>query len=489
MLCETGIKQFDDTHALFWPDMWRAVLNCFADMEAVNVDYKFGSTQIHWIIQDKISSIPTSHSWLLAAKNRSLGMLIYLMNYRIPCPFIEDIIQYAISKNHLETLVFFTRKEFTFYGIDGNPMKESTFCPVIDGAIRRNYVNVVQYTLWRYKDVKNKLIKKPVELLSHLLQHNLFHIFQALVPSLMKVVNFDGLNLACGKGYCSLVDYALKHLDTDYTGTELPDDLLVSAAKNGHLDVLKLLKRRKPENYIPLRAYQQAFSWGHVNVCTYIQKRFPSYMPSTKDLIDACVHGHHQVIELLPKTYSVLPECIEKAVHGNNPKLVYVLRDKLGPSFKFTRKLLKEAFQSKNSDVLIAVFDCGQYKKLPKDAETLLVRNRMRKALTLFHRVGFPVYSEAALLEAARICDLDILKDVLGQQGDQGQQHDSESQRKPLFSESVGQTALNYIYVSSESKEKRADAYTYVNNYFNHKSKHDRPPMNDVLLSKRQKHI
>lgn len=71
-----------------------------------------------------------------------------------------------------------------------------------------------------------------------------------------------------------MLRYALEHLDPSVTASDLPEDILVLAAKNGHLSTLRLLNTHCGGD-IPLRAYQKAFSWGKTNVCKYIVERFP----------------------------------------------------------------------------------------------------------------------------------------------------------------------------------------------------------------------
>lgn len=456
MIHDKGLRHDEivNIHPLFVPEVWQTVLQCFGEMEAVQLDCVYGNPQISWLIQERMSSIPAKDTWLLATSSRSMGMLIYLLKYGIPCPDIEDIIQYAINKNYIEILVFFTTPEFKFYDGSGVPIKMS-FTLKLDGAIQRNYLNVVKYCLWRFPKSKEKMLKKTVPTLNYIMSRNLLPMLKLIVPSITKIPNYMGIRAAACAGYKSLVKFALENMDTSYIHKEIPDDLLIAVAKNGRLNVLILLVERsaRPEHrngFIPLEAYQKAFARGHIEVCQYIKKIYPEYVPSEKDLIEACTYGHHEVIASLPSTTYIPSLCFERAARGNNPALIDILHEKK-PQYKFQPRLLSAAVQSGNSQVFLTVY--SRIKKLPPGIEIELINRKMRRALEMLYRLKHPVYTEEGLLAAARVCDIDIIKDIL-----------EEGKVEP--SEKTVREALGLIYVSAESLKNRGEAYTYLDNKY-----------------------
>jgi len=450
-------------------------------MESIQLDCIYGNTQVDWLVQHRITYIPSHQTWLQAAVSRSIGMMVYLLQWGIECPNIDDIIQYATDKNHMDTLVFCTSPEFKFLDGDGMPLK-TRYCPLMDKAAKKNYLDVMSYILWRFPHGKPTMLKKPLPTLLYLMEQNLLPMLKMLVPVVTLITTYSGLKAATARGHKAVVKYAIQHLDPLYISTDIPDDILVTAAKHGHLGILMVLKRKK-NGKIPVEAFQQAFSWGHVHICKYIQRRFPQYLPTEKDLIDACTHGHHEVMSLVPEAMHIPAACIERAAKSQNHQLIYVLR-KLKPKYTFQPKILSEAIRSGSSDVCIAVFDCGQYQKLPTGCEVDMVSRHMRKALQMFHRLGFMVYTEDALQEAARICDLDLIKDIL-------------EEGKLVPSEKVVQEALSFIYVSSESTERRGEAFTFLDTFFKQSKKrgreedsdHDRAVCDDMARAKRLKDI
>lgn len=173
-----------------------------------------------------------------------------------------------------------------------------------------------------------------------------------------------------------------------------------------------------------------------------------SYKPQKSDILDACLHGHAEVLDLLPRNIELPVECMERSVRSGNAKTVYFLRKRM-PDFKFTKALLKESVASKSDDVCLAVFDCGMFKSLPKGIEVDLVRHKMRKSMEVFDKIGLPVYTAEAFLEACRICNLDLIRDVY----ECGQ---------PAIDESSWDAALGYIFVSSSERKERLAAHAYV---------------------------
>jgi len=438
-------------HGLFLPDIWRSVLLCFTDMEACQIDAIYGRTQINWLIRERIIGMPSAHSWVMATGARSLGLMLYLYQYKIPCIDYEDIIQFCVDKNMLEILLFFTCNQFEFFDGTGMPIK-SQFCPVLDKAVKRNYLTIVQYCIHRFHP-KEKFLKKLVPTLNRVMQQNLFDMFKTIVPYITKIINFHGIEVAIKQGYTNVVEYALEHLDQSYLGQEIPNSLLTIAAENGRLKILSILKK-KHNGFIPQEAYNAAFSNGHVQICNYIQKRFPNYVPGPVQMNNACLAGHVEIMKTVPEFIHIPDSCFEKAAKSSSVDLIFLLKQ-LKPNYKFQSKLLHLSMQGGISSVCLAVFQAGKYKKIPPNCELELVRKRMTLTLKVFNRFKFNVYNEKSFLEAARICDTEILSDMI-----------KDHKFCASVSEKVIAEGLGYIYVSSESETKRAEAYTFIDHQY-----------------------
>lgn len=463
-------------HPVFEPCIWRAVLACYTEMQAVHVDMVYGSTQTRWLVQERMVEIPSSNTWLSATLQHSLGMMLYLRHWQVECPHQEDIIQYATDHNQLDILLLFTNKSSV------DPWYVPKFCPHLDHALKKNYKDVVRYVLWRFPNVQEGMLDKPVRTLERVMAHNLVNMFRLMVPRLTLVTSVRGLNTACCKGHLELVKYAVDHLDSNYF-PNIPEQALVLAAKHGHLKLLKFLKRRTHDQ-IPVDAFRQAFSWGHLRVCQYIQKRFRHYVPNKSDIIDACKHGHHLVMQLLPSSVAIPAECMGYAAESQNYHLIYTLK-KLCPKYSYTPALLKQAACKGSEDVCIALYDAGGYNltHLPAGMDVTLTTRRMYKALEFFHQLDFEVYHEKTLVEAARICDYRMLQTIL-------------KHYRP--SHAVLENCLSFIYVSSAPHVEQSNAYSLLHQMLPRKRLHrDTTPSNNPLQpqrpqlghQKRRKHV
>jgi hypothetical protein len=280
-------------------------------------------------------------------------------------------------------------------------------------------------------------------------------MLELIVPHLLLIPNYACIKAAAKSGYKHVVKYALQYLDPMYLQKEIPDDILIETAKQGHLAVLTLLIETR-KGYVPLEAYQKAFARGHVSIVRHIQKLFPFYTPESKNIIEACTFGHHEVIQLLPETVFIPNKCFSRAAQGKNPELIEILHEKK-PQYVFKPRILNLAIQSNHCQVFLTVFYCGKFneKPLPPGAEIELINRHMREALSTLHSIGYKVYTEESILAASRVCDLPILKDIL-----------EVGQVEP--SEKTVQNALNLIYVSSETLKCRAETYTYLDHRFKH---------------------
>ena len=264
----------DENCPLLYQEIWRTVLQCFSDMQSVHIDCIYGSTQVHWLIEKRITSIPSKHTWLLATASRSIGMMIYLIRWSIPCPDLDDIIQYATDRNHLDTLVFCTSPDVHILDGEGIPWK-TRGCPYIDKAMRKNYLTVIDYLLWRFPTSYSNMVEKPLFTIPYVMENNYLDMMIKVVPAVLRITSYRGLKSTAAKGFKRMVKYILDHMDTTcILDDSLPEDIMTAAAENGHLHILMILKRKK-NGFIPLEAFQAAFANGHDDVCSYISKRFP----------------------------------------------------------------------------------------------------------------------------------------------------------------------------------------------------------------------
>ena len=116
-----------------------------------------------------------------------------------------------------------------------------------------------------------------------------------------------------------------------------------------------------------------------------------------------------------------------------------------------------------------------------------MVSKRMVKALQFFHRIGFKVFTEAAFMQATKICDLELCKLVF----EQGK-----------VSVADWTAALRNVIVSGQPQKIRVEVFAYVNELSeraaaskNHAiesvatSDRKRPGADPVETAKRLKHV
>ncbi len=461
----SGLYDVGDQHPLFIPAVWRKVLACFPEMESCQLDVTYGATQIGWIVRERMNFIPNKQTWIEATFSRSLGMLWYLHEYKVPVPHgktpnFSHILQFCVDNNLLDILLFFTSGLFTFYSHNEVKVNPLQFCPSLDRAIRRNYLEIVRYCLYKFPIQREKMLSSKKTLI-RVMQLNLMEMLQTIVPRLCRITNFEIVKVAVVQGFRQMVEYAFTHLDASYLNRDPPKDLVIAAAQHGHLRILQLLEQRNSDQSIPQEAYNAAFVNGQVRVCNYIHERY-KYQPGEKELVDACRKGQYEVIMTLPMSTFFTDECFEAAVaEGRNFRLVQLLHDRR-PEYKFKSSLFRSAVLSGNSDVANIVFEYGRFKKLPKDIEEEIVQRRMSSTLFLLAALGFPVYNEKTFLVAAKRCDLEIIGEMV------------KDPSWKLTEKTINQ-ALGSIYVSTEPELTRREAHCFISqNYRRWLEEHER---------------
>lgn len=465
-------------HALLLPDIWKVVLQCFSTLDAIQLDCEYGATLTQYLVRERVSGIPNANTWLQAVYNNCTGLMVYLLQYKIPCTNLEDIIQYAVDKNRLETLVFFVGTGHVFYDFNGYEISHKSICdmcPKLDRAIKKNYLSIVKYTLSRFGVSSDKVLKNPMLILRYIMARNMMRMLRLIVPCLLKITDLSGLYEACSKGHKRIVIYSLLHLDPGLP--DLPDDLLKEAAKNGHLDIVVLLQKFNNCRIIPLCIYQSAFEHGQTEIVTYIQQESPSYLPVEKNIIIACENGFLSVLKLLPLYVKIPHECWSKAAKAKNHDLIYYLHER-HPDVPFTKRMLFDAIKSCSNTATLAIYDCGKFKELPKDIVIALINKKMYPALKAFQSFGVDIYNEQMFTEAARVCSLQILQHM-------SDTHDMN------FSDKIYEDALRKVYVSSENTGTRTVVMDFISQVRKKRkvSHHKTSSSNQIIGNKRSKNI
>jgi hypothetical protein len=445
-------SRYDGVPPFFYREVYRQCLSCFMEMEAVDFDNRFNEVEAFWLINKRCKSYPSAESWLMAMKTKSVGMMLFLSKFEIYCSSLDKLVQMATDHNQIELLLFLTHPDFKI--VDRYRTAMAVNCPYLDKACMANHLEAVQFILHRFPGQEARMLRRPHLTLCQLMDMNQLRMLQEIVPHVLRISMWEGLKLAAAKGYKDILRYCLPHMDPSYVETlpdgraVIPSDLLIEAAKHGQLGTFMLLKRSDPKGFIPMQAFQEAFWAGRTKICRYIQKRFPEYQPNVVDAVLACQHGHDDVLKLLPPELPLPDECFLSACRSPNYKLIQRV-SATRPDFHFTAKMLTEAVNTGSDDVVAAVFTCGGYTKLPKALPMGLTTRGMHRALKYFYKLGFDVYTGKILLEAARLCKFQIIRDIF-----------EVSSLKPKVQ--VLREAMNRVYVSTENKAVRTEAYTYL---------------------------
>jgi hypothetical protein len=462
-------------HPMFTPPTWRVVLSCFSEMEAVHLDTVYGCHQLGWIVRERITQIPCKYSWLSAATSQSIGMMIYLMNYKVPCPDLDDLIQYAVDHNHMRILHLLMCDDHTFYDGFGAPIKTRS-CPTLDEACTKGYVRMVYTILSTFSSKYNhKLLVKPMLTITTVMSKGLDTILRALVPRLSDIKMTQGLKLAAQENHTTTFRFALDHLNKSSIPF-IPESIFITAAERGHTKIIQhcVDVMNSP---CPLKAFNAAFTRGHMSTVRYILGLHPEYIPSESVLIETCRNGSNKILKALPINIRITNKCLMVACKGMSSKLIYTLHKRL-PNFVFKKSMLTEAIQSGHSGVVLAVFECGGFSDLTLNMKVNLVTKSCRRALCFFHELGLTVYTVETLLEAARICQGDIIEDMVNSGLNTTSKQLNECVRK--------------LYVSDATTRERGRAFTLltrVRKGIEGSSREDATRSDFTRVSKRAKYV
>lgn len=419
---------------MFHPSIWRTVLSCFSDMEAMDICYRFGRHELKWLVTEKCSHLSPS-SWTEAAAARSLGMIFYLLRYKVTCDNRDLLIENAAKWNFLPLLVVLT-STYTLSDVDKqlqihfgaraeNQVGDDNIgfvdgvgrvtgrcgVPHIDSAVRKNHLRVVRYLMWRFPSKLDQLLRTPMATLTTLVRRNSLPMLKLFVPRVARIISYSGLDTAIHKGWTDMVKFVFRHRDETATGNSVPDHMFETAAKSGNLETLQVLVKHSLDHTVPVAAYREAFSHGQIAMWRYIGKAHPEYELTSQDLEAACLAGHYKVLKSLTLCHLITTKTFEAAASCGDHRVLKQLR-RLRPDIKITKNMMTKAIASGSDKVTAQVFALGKFSRINSHWVAKMVSNNMRDSLQFFHSLQFPVYTEATLLHAARSCNLAIMQDV-----------------------------------------------------------------------------
>jgi hypothetical protein len=441
-----------DTEYTFLNDeiIWRSVLNCFPFSDAFNLDAHYGTTQRPWLLQERLLELPGRRTWEHAAISGSVALLFYLMDYRVPCPDLNEIIQYSADTNLFQNLLIFLYPQHKFYDLSGQVLDYPN-APSLDIACKQNNLEIVKLILSLYSTSGSKpFLLEPLDTITEVLAGGHEQILRVLVPRYIMITTTEGLNMAARNNHVASFVYALNHVDTSFIPV-LTDDIYVTAAQYGHVDILKAAVSFSETNYIPKPAFSAAFRNDRESAVVYILTLNPGYLPSDDDILHTCKNGHCNLIMKLPAVCKLPEGCLAMACKSKSSTLVQFLHKKL-PEEKFRQSMLWDAVNTGNTQVIMAVFEFGKFTSVSSKLQTILVANDCRDTLEYFHKSGVDVYNNLTLIEACRLCNIGILEKITA---------------SPNFypTSVIIQEALGLLYLSS--KEERSRGFDIIKTTYN----------------------
>lgn len=457
-----GLNQeaLDCSGTLMFPLVWRTILSFLPQTTALQLDSMFGSPQLHWYMRTLYQEdVLSFSSWRKPVMINLMCLIDYYTKYKVPCPELNDYVQYAVDQGFTEMVRYFLNPSNIFYDLFGKPICQYDV-PRLDVACCKNYAVIVKLVLnkFSYRAAwRALLLNQSSKVLNVVMKRGHLDILKQIVPLVIGSVSIQGLEAGIRHQRADVVLYALKKINVP----SLPEHLFLEAAKVGNLQIFQALwaynSALDPQGpFVTEQVLHTAFVHGHTSVLRICLPHFPGYVPHPSHLVEACKHGSVLSLQSLPRSVVFPPECLPAAIKSKNVELVRLLFHKFPDvttkNKNISKSLLSEAVNTGSSDMIIIVFDLGAFEVVPDDLVTRMARKNCRCALKYFHKLNFQVYQKSTLLEAATMCHSELIHDIL------------ETKTVPFY-DSLYQEVCNALYLSSETSAVKTQAFDIVNSY------------------------
>jgi hypothetical protein len=344
------------------------------------------------------------------------GALWYLIKFQILCPYYYHIVQFCIDNNRVTELLLFLNPEYKFRNKHGVVFVLPYKLPTLDVACERGYLLIVKLIMLFFRKDHLLLLHHPDQTINKVINSKNVEILKLMIPEMAEIKKSETLIEASSD--TDLFLFLLHHLRGINLLTE---QVLISLANFGHLDLLKLCLKRGAS--MTQKVWDQAF----LNNFTHITEGFPQFQMTDSLLEKACKLGKMNVIE----NFSLLPDkCLLASIKSGNARLIHLVAERVKNPV-FTKNMLLKSISKHNYfideketdpvniDPVLAVFYRGGFIELDDNIKKELVIKNKQSTLDYFHemdvdgKLGFDVYNDVTFLQAAQCCNIDIMKRML----------------------------------------------------------------------------
>ncbi len=384
------------------------VLMCFDVEEAIACDRSYGFHHKEWFLTERLSSSSfCPDMWIDCLKYQMWNHAYLLLEAKVSCPNLDDLIQHSADHELLCMLILLTDSKAVFYNSERKVIR-TTYIPTLDTAIENQDLRIVYYVLWRYGNHK-RLFKHPVQALQTIVAKRNVALLRLLVPHVLKITTIAPVLTAIEERSFDMARELLRLLDGSLFAT-IPEKVSISAAKAGDLNFFSSVLQRCGS--VSETCFQTAFAHGHMSIVSFLAERHVDWRPNEESILKACEDGCLEVLRWMDDSTPIPPTSVEHAIRSKNARVLLEIHRRV-PDFKFTPKFMDMAIRSGSEEMVMVVFTIGKFKDLNKNAMMELIQKRMVHALQCLAECGVIRYTEETLCEAAKTCDLQMVKDMM----------------------------------------------------------------------------
>lgn len=388
--------------------LWRMVLMCFDVEEAIACDRSYGFHHKEWFLTERLSSSSfCPDMWMDCLKYQMWNHAYLLLEAKVSCPDLDYMIQKSTDHEMLCMLILLTDSQAVFYNSDRKVIR-TTYVPTLDAAIENHDLRVVRYVLWRYGPHK-RLFKHPVQALQTIVTKRNVALLHLLVPHVLKVTTIAPVLTAIEERSFDMARELLRLLDANLFVT-IPEKVSISAAKAGDLPFFSDVFQQCGD--VSETCFQTAFSNGHIGIVSFLADRHVDWRPDEESILKACEDGCLEVLQWMDDSTTIPPTSMENAIRSKNARVLLEIYNRV-PDFKFTGRHMEMAIRGGSEEMVMVLFTIGKFKEFTKNATMELIQKRMVHALQCLAECGVIRYTEETLCEAAKVCDLQMVKDMM----------------------------------------------------------------------------
>lgn len=403
---------------------YEKVLRLLSLPRAIDLEMRTGMTKFQWLMQDQLF-VPDRDTWKTCVhwkcktqpKHEYLGLLMYLIEYRVPCLDFPALLQECFDRGRIRELLILMKNNV----LDENGARwKSCALPRCDKAIMRGKYEMVALSSILFNHVLVRRQSKVLQFLFYNWNQGTSTILHTLIPKYITSIHKADL-LRIAALVPDAIHFALQHCSE----SAVTSDLMLDLAARGNQNAMSMAFQKNHSLQMNRKIWNEAYLHEQFHITDAYKDRF---QVDDQLISQACREGYANIIDNLPIEHKLPVGCLDDAITSGNANLILSVASRVD-NLTITRAMLIRSIlstkrckhipfkqQTTETNPFLAVFYLSKRVAiLDNDIKCMLVDHGLTDTILALKRfddqahMGIDIFNQYTLARAVATMNIDLL--------------------------------------------------------------------------------